>query len=143
MGLSAPTADFLDHIIALTERGGSHLFTCFDDPRIPANTNKLEGFFGHSKEFVRHVNGDASTTNSPIRNLGGSLLVTFFRSQSLPPLRAEDLTNDLDAYKKARAALEQEEAPARRRRSLVRHPQAHIDRLLAGYRRHLGLPSPP
>jgi hypothetical protein len=142
VGLSAASARFVDHVVAVAERGGSHLFACFEDPRIPPNTNRLEGFFGDSKEFARQVTGDASTSNTAIRNLGGPFLVAFSRARSSPPLVPDELTINLDAYTKARAYIAQEEAPARRRRSLVRHPKRHIKELLDGYRAHLCLPSP-
>ena len=62
-GLAAPTAAFVDDLIARTRRYGPHLFVCFDDARIPATTNALERFFGDAKRVVRHADGCGSTTN--------------------------------------------------------------------------------
>lgn len=132
-GLSAATAAFVEHLTNLTARWGRNLFHCFDNPRIPPTSNELEGFFGVSKRFIRQITGNSSTSNSLVQNLGESFLLTMFQVHHAP-LTLEETEVDLDALEEARAQLTREETPARRRRSLVRHPTRHIDDLLARWR---------
>lgn len=129
-GLGAATAAFVDHVVNVSERWGRNLFHCFDDPRIPPSSNQLEKFFGVSKHLVRQITGNSSTSNSLVQNLGESFLLTMFQV-SHAPLALDEASLDLEAHSSARAALAREEAPARRRRSLVRYPAQHVDGLLA------------
>ena len=76
-GLAAATGAFIDTLIERSQRYGAHLFVCFDDPRIPATTNALEGFFGRVKALQRRSLGAGSTTNSVVTNLGAELLVAY------------------------------------------------------------------
>jgi len=68
-GLAAPTGAFIDDLIKRYGRYGDHLFKCFDDDRIPSTSNDLEGFFGVSKQVLRHALGCGSTSNSVVSNL--------------------------------------------------------------------------
>jgi hypothetical protein len=91
-GLSAPTAQFLDHIQATTQRYGPHLFTCFDDPSIPATTNMLEGFNGQGKRIIRKAGGTKSTANSPVHNLDVEFLLALnqvHQARAAQPRRAK------------------------------------------------------
>jgi hypothetical protein len=90
VGLSGATAKFLDHIQATTQRYGPNLFTCFDDPRIPATTNLIEGFNGHGKRIIRKAVGTKSTANSLVHNLDVEFLLALnqvHRSQAGQPRR--------------------------------------------------------
>jgi len=130
------TGRFMQHIAALTQRYGKHLFVCFDDERIPATTNMLEGFFGRAKRLVRRAAGSGSTTNSVAHNLGQEFLVAFarFEKQTAQPDYVAQL--DVVRFRSARAQLAAAEAPASHRRSLVRNFERHLDNLRAGW----GLP---
>ena len=129
-GLSAPSATFVDHIVGMFGRYGEHLFVCFDDSRIPATTNGLEGFFGLGKRVVRKALGAGSTTNSVVTNLGAEVLM------ALHQVRARDNNTvfpppiDLHAYQTARAELDQHERPARLRRSWLRDQGTYLVSLL-------------
>jgi hypothetical protein len=130
LGLSARTAAFVDHLIEIAGRYGAHLFFCFDDPALPATTNQLEGFFGLCKRMARRALGTGSTTHSLVHNLDAEVLLAWHQVRAG---HADHLGEgiDLDAYRRARQALRQQEQPARQRRSFVRHLDHHLDHLLA------------
>ena len=73
-GLGAATGHFVDDLVRRYGRYGEHLFCCFDDPRFPATTDDLEGFFGSAKRFVRGAGGCGTTTNSVATTLGADAL---------------------------------------------------------------------
>jgi hypothetical protein len=127
VGLSAPTAAFIDHLVALSGRWGPHLFTCFDDPNLPPTTNQLEGGFGQFKRMLRRTLGAKSTTGSLATNLGAELLLAWHQVLS-GRAPAPDSPIDPIAHRKARAELNRLEQPARERRSWVRN----LGRRLAG-----------
>lgn len=129
-GLAAPTGAFIDDLIARTQRYRDHLFVCFDDSRIPATTNELEGFFGSIKATLRRTIGAKSTTNSVVANLGADLLITHHqlrRPDAMSSVRSPAATPL--QFSSAREKLTREEAPGVRRRSLVRHLKRHLQRL--------------
>jgi hypothetical protein len=127
VGLSAPTAAFVDHLIALTGRWGPHLFVCFDDPDLPPTTNQLEGCFGRFKSTLRRALGAKSTTSSLATNLGAELLVAWHQVRGgLSPGLEQSI--DPQAHREVRAELHRLEQPARERRSWVRN----LGRRLAG-----------
>jgi hypothetical protein len=132
-GLGAATRQFVDHIATLVERYGKHLFPCFDDSRIPPTTNGLEGFFGGGKRVIRRAGGCGSTTNSIAQNLGASFLLAVHGAAEAAARLRERPVN-LEAYRSARAALAEAEAPARRRRSYVRHLDDHLERLVSSWK---------
>jgi hypothetical protein len=138
-GLASPTRDLVEHIKSAAARAGLHLFYCFDDPRIPGTTNKLEGFFGWSKHFERQVTGNASTTNCLVQNLGADHIMTVFEVKNgTSNLKLETLQVDYEAFKKARAEIEAKEAPARQRRSFVRRTSDHVAGVVARFKELLG-----
>jgi hypothetical protein len=129
-GLGAPTGAFIDDLVARYGRYGEHLFKCFDDPRIPATTNDLEGFFGSAKQALRHTLGCGSTTNSVVTNLSDKVLVAFQHVRcpgALEELRR--MSFSAKDFRAARARLAAQEAPAIRQRSMVRHLGRHLSRL--------------
>ncbi len=129
-GLAAPTGVFIDDLIRRYRRYGRHLFICFDDPRIPATSNELEGFFGSSKQDLRRASGTGSTTNSVVANLGPDALLAFHQFQQpgamLPLVSSESSAPDFLA---ARSQLAAREQPMIRQRSMVRHLDRHLCRL--------------
>ena len=129
-GLSAKLARFADERVERVGRYGAHLYQCFDDARIPATTNGLEGYFGVGKRVVRKAVGAGSTTNSVVTNLGEEVLIALQQVQRAA--KGIEFTGPLDlpAYQKARADLEKMEQPARLRRSQAREPSKHIRNLL-------------
>lgn len=133
-GLGAPTGAFIDDLITRYGRYGAHLFKCFDDPRIPATTNDLERFFGCSKQTLRRALGCGSTTNSVLTNLGYEALAAYqyVRQSGMPSAIAVAACSPAD-FRKARTQLARKEAPAIRRRSLVRHLPRRLDELRAAW----------
>lgn len=120
-GLGAATGDFIDDLVRRYTRYGFHLFCCFDDPRIPATTNELEGFFGAAKSLVRGAAGCGSTTNSVVTNLGADALQAYHQvSQpgAISRIASADISGE--DFIRARARLSNVEAPATRQRSMVR-----------------------
>jgi hypothetical protein len=130
LGLNAKTASFVDHLVAIAGRYGTHLFHCFDDPDLPATTNQLEGFFGMSKQQARRALGAGSTTHSLVYNLGDEVLLAFHqvRAGHLDPL-AEPI--DPVAFRQTRQQLDDKELPARQRRSFVRYLGRHLSDILS------------
>jgi hypothetical protein len=133
VGLSAPTAALVDHLVALSGRWGSHLFTCFDDPDLPPPTNQLEGGFGQFKRMLRRALGAKSTTGSLATNLGAELLLAWHQVRSgLAPGSEQPV--DPQAHRRARAELARLEQPARERRSWVRNLGRRLASLLPRWR---------
>jgi hypothetical protein len=128
-GLGAADGHFVDHVVKLSRRYGSHLFVCFDDPRIPSTTDELEGFFGQFKSFVKRVTGRGSTANGLVQSLGDSLLRAFHDVKNRRILPG-DLPVDASAFRDARQEITKAEAPARRRRSLVRSLDRNLEHLV-------------
>lgn len=129
-GLGAATGHFVDDLVRRYSRYGEHLFHCFDDPRIPATTNELEGFFGSAKRLVRGAAGCGSTTNSVITNLGADVLRAFHQvCQPGAMVRIASADISREAFEQARARLADVEAPATRQRSMVRSLSNRLDRL--------------
>jgi hypothetical protein len=129
-GLGAPTGQFIDALTARYGRYGAHLFQCFDDPRIPATTNGLEGFFGQVKQGLRHALGCGATTNSVVTNLGAEALIAYQQvrcPRALERLRTPSCS--AQEFRAARARLAAKEAPAIRQRSMARHLGRHLCRL--------------
>jgi hypothetical protein len=127
-GLAAPTATFIDTILDRAKRYREHLFPCFDDARIPATTNALEGFFGRTKATMRRAAGAGSTTNNVVANLGAHVLIAYQllrRPDALATVR--DATPA--SFAAARRQLHRDEEPAVFRRSMVRHFHRHVERL--------------
>jgi len=129
-GLSAKTAEFVVHIVEIVGRYGEHLFTCFDEERIPATTNDLEGFFGISKRAFRKTLGTGSTTNCVVTNLGAEALMALQQMRKQNPSETFPGPINLSAYQKARAELDELERPARQRRSYLRDQGKHLVALL-------------
>jgi hypothetical protein len=132
-GLGAATGSFVDHLAALARRYGSHLFVCFDDPRIPPTTNELEGFFGEVKRHLRAATGAASTATSVAQNLGPEILVAYHSARTLGE-RLKHIEIDPAEYARARAQIEEMERPIRRRRSYVRHLEHNLERAFSRWR---------
>lgn len=129
-GLAAATGEFIDDLIRRAGRYGGHLFHCFDDPRIPANTNGLERFFGVSKRVLRKSLGGGSTTNSVVANLGAEPLLAFQQLRQPGAVRLLPAPGQSAAsFRAARSKIADIEAPAIRRRSMVRHLDVHLERL--------------
>lgn len=129
-GLGAATGHLVDHLVALTERYGSHLFVCFEDSRIPATTNALEGFFGRAKHLVRRATGSSSTAQSVAQNLGPDFLIALSEIEKCPRgLDATKIEPQLAGFLDARARLARAERPAARRRSLGRNFERRVEDL--------------
>lgn len=131
-GLAAATGHFIDGLIVRAGRYTAHLFYCFDDPRIPANTNGLERFFGTAKRILRHTLGCGSTTNTVVANLGAEPLLALQQLRAGGTLEIS-LQHAPAHFHTARRNLAGSEAPAIRRRSMVRHLGRHLDRLRANW----------
>ncbi len=133
VGLGAADGYFIDHVAGVAQRYGRNLFYCFDDERIPATTNSLEGFYGASKGQLRHALGAARTTNGVAQNLGADYLLAFARTRATSAADRKKAFAALTVtdYECARRRLEAAECPARTRRSRKRAPKRHLDELLA------------
>ena len=114
----------MDHLATLTARYGGHLFACFSDPRIPATTNGLEGFFGTAKRGERRALGRGSTTNSVVQNLGADYLMGVAWRQGFGPKTPwsdENLSFSASRFLRARQQFAEAERPAIHRRSVVQN----------------------
>ena len=132
-GLNASTAHFIDHLVAMADRWSPHLFTCYTDPRIPATTHSLEGFFGCTKYKLRKALGRGSTVGSMMHHLEFSLLPllpTAGQSPSSAGRPCSQMTFDPTTYRQARKSLDRQEQPAKLRRSSVRSLIDHLARLV-------------
>ena len=129
-GLGAATGRFVDGLKDRYSRYGEHLFQCFGDPRIPATTNKLEGFFGDAKRHVRGASGCGCTTNSLVTNLGADVLIGYHlikKSDAMEGIAHADIT--AEGFLEARRRLDAAEAPAIRQRSMVRSLDTRLEYL--------------
>ena len=132
-GLGATTGAFVDHVVGVAERYGRSLFHCFDDPLIPSTSNSLEGFFGVSKGQLRGALAAASTANGVAQNLGPDYLesLAFTRSHSHRDLLVALESVSAADYQAARDLVEENERPARLRRSRRRNSNRHLELWLA------------
>ena len=122
------TTDFIAGLLRRAARYSDHLFHCFEDARIPASTNGLERFFGVSKRILRHAVGCGSTTNTVVANLGAEPLLALQQMRQPSAMQVAPLHSPAD-FEQARRKIAVNEAPAIRRRSLVRHFDRHLHRL--------------
>jgi hypothetical protein len=133
-GLAAATGAFIDDLRERYLRYGEHLFHCFDDARIPATSNELEGFFGGSKQVLRSALGCGSTSNSVVSNLGAEALLAYHQIRqkgALEELERNPFT--AEEFLQARAKQSAQEKPMIRQRSMVRHLDRHLDRLTGAW----------
>jgi len=101
---SAPRqGDFSDDLLKRAARYDGHLFHCFDDPRIPANTNRVERFFGVSKQALRQSLGCGSTTNTVVANLAAEPLLAFQQRRQPGAMQALSPRNNLPRTSAQRA----------------------------------------
>lgn len=129
-GLAVTTAAFIDDLIERAARYGDHLFVCFDNPKIPATTNGLEGFFGRIKATLRRALGAGSTTNTVMSNLGAEVMLVYQYIRRPDALtRVRDPSATPADFSAARTRLDKEEAPGVRQRSIVRNFNRHLDRI--------------
>lgn len=129
-GLGAATGQFIDDLADRYTRYGAHLFCCFDDPRIPATTNELEGFFGAAKSLVRSAAGCGSTTNSIVTNLAADALNAYHQVNqpgAIARIASADISNE--DFLEARVRIADVEAPAIRQRSMVRSLRRRLKEL--------------
>jgi len=129
-GLGKATGEFIDGLVKRYGRYSHHLFQCFDDPRISATTNGLEGFFGLSKHTLRRSVGSGNTTNSVVGNLGAEALLAYHQMQQPGALtELENISPSPEQFRAARAKIASEEAPRVQQRSMVRNLKGHLKRL--------------
>jgi hypothetical protein len=123
---------FIENALNVTHRYAFGLFHCYDDLRIPQTTNSLEGTHGLGKRNLRRCGGRGSTANGPGTSCGAAYMMSVTLNACMPKA-------DLDArlarvpstdYDRARRALEQTRAPARRRRAMLRNPSRHLAGIL-------------
>lgn len=86
----------------------------------------LEGFFGRAKRPLRRACGAGSTANSVAQNLGADYLIAFALLESKPTRIADLDSGRLARFRDERARIADSEAPAVRRRSLVRRFHQHV-----------------
>ena len=133
-GLGKATGEFIDDLVKRYGRYNHHLFQCFDDPRIPATTNGLEGFFGLLKHTLRQAVGSGSTTNSVVSNLGAEALLAYHQMQQPGALtELANISPSPEEFRAARAKIALEEAPGVQQRSMVRNLIQHLKRLRRGW----------
>lgn len=129
-GIGKVTGEFIDDLVSRAGRYGDHLFKCFDDPRIPASTNELEGAFGAMKRTMRRSVGARSTTNSTMSNLGadGAVAHQYARQPGvLELMKNPDFS--VEQFQSARKEIARNEVPAICRRSLIRSLPKHARRI--------------
>ena len=117
----------------MAERYGTFIFTCFDHPLVPPDTNDLERYLGATKAQLRHALGTASTAGSVAQNLGADYAEAFATAWLKP---GEQLLQSLEPctetdYARARLEVRVAEQKATLRRSRRRDPERHLDALLA------------
>jgi hypothetical protein len=83
--------------------------------------NGLKGFFGGGKRVILRAGGCGSTTTSIAHNLGAPFLLRSTAQPKPPPGFASSPSPSNQSVQNALATLTSAEAPARRRRSYVRH----------------------
>ena len=133
-GLAAATAALVDDLVRRARRYGAHLFVCFDDPRIPATSNGIEGVFRDVKHTLRHSLGCGSTTNTVASNLGEHAIVAYqwIRQPGVLEHLRTSTASPAD-FRTVRMRLARDEAPGILQRSMVRHLDRHLDRLRLGW----------
>lgn len=134
-GRGAPRGKYIDGVVAISDRFWKGLFACYDHPRLPANNNSLERYFGEVRQHQRRVHGRKSTSGGPLEALAPLLLQAWDTLDREPNLLALLDGIPPDEVKRAQEVLAQFAEPARLKRSIARDPMTHLAKALAGVRR--------
>ncbi len=128
-GMGAYLRRFVEHAWKVTESYWAGLFHCYDDPRIPRTSNRIEGVFGKGKRILRACAGRKSTAVGP-GSTGGSffLFTVAFHDVATREEREELLKQySRQEYEVARARQKVIREPEARRRRYARNPDAVLD----------------
>lgn len=131
-GPGAATGVFIDELIAIAERWEPYLFHCFDDSRIPATTNELEGVFRDGKRLPRRTQGRSSTVGTVAQSLPEDFLLTlaFVRTTPRDELAARLASVSIPEFEKSRHRLNQNAIETTKDRSIQRNLDRHLSGLL-------------
>jgi len=123
-------ASFIHRLTAVSNRYWKGLFHCYDNSDIPRTDNALEQLFSLFKRYARKITGRKSTSGGPLESYA-ALVLEAWSTVRLRPEYA-DLVNKVprEALLVARAELETLAGPARKRRSIQRDPDRHLQELL-------------
>lgn len=128
-GLGAYLRRFIEHAWKVTESYWPGLFHCYDDPRIPQTSNRIEEVFGKGKRILRACSGRKSTAVGP-GSTGGSffLFTVAFHEMTTRQEREEFLKRySREEYEAARARQKVIREAEGRRRRYARNPDAVLD----------------
>jgi hypothetical protein len=123
-------ASFAQHVNAVSNRYWKGLFHCYDNKDIPRTDNALEQMFSLFKRHLRRITGRKSTAGGPLESLAAFVLEAWSTVRLRPQYAKLVHLVPPDKLLAARAKLEKIAGPARKRRSIQRDPDRHLQRVL-------------
>jgi hypothetical protein len=136
-GRGAYLRRFIEHVQKVTRSYAKGLFHCYNDPRIPQTTNKLEGLNGAGKRNLRRCSGRKSTANGPGSSSGPMYMFAVALHTFMPVADIDELLReaiDPERYRAARRLLDEVRSPQAQRRSMLRDPDRYLESILARWR---------
>ncbi len=136
-GRGAYLRRFVEHVQKVTRSYAKGLFHCYDDPRIPQTSNRLEALNGSGKHNLRRCAGRGSTANGPGSSYGRMYMFAVALHAYMPLAEINDLlfrALDPKEFLEARRLLNEVHAPAARRRSMLRNPDKYLAEILSRWR---------
>jgi hypothetical protein len=123
-------ASFIAHVLDKADRYWHGLFQCYDVPGLPCSNNGLEQMFNIFKRHERKVSGRKSTVGGPVETCAPFVLEAWSTLQHRP--RICEMFNQVSADKLAKglAELELLAGGAKKRRSIQRDPDRHLNSVL-------------
>ena len=126
----AKVVSFVQHVGAVSNRYWKGLFHCYDNKDIPRTDNALEQLFSLFKRHERKITGRKSTSGGPLESLAAFVLEAWSTVRIRP--QYAKLVHQVPPGRllEARAELEKVAWPAKKRRSIQRDPERHLQRVL-------------
>lgn len=120
---------FVEHAIKVTESYWPGLFHCYEDPRIPQTSNRIEGVFGKGKRLLRACGGRKSTAVGPGSTGGSFFLFTVAYHETASRKEREDLLKQYsrEGYQASRARQRVIRSPEAKRRQYARNPDGFLE----------------
>ncbi len=123
---------FVEHVTAVSARFWKGLFHCYEHSQLPSTNNAMEAFFGVLKRLSRKTTGRRSTSGGPLETCPEFFIEAFTLLRGCSRAEIIAMLGDIpdDEIQKAILQFEELAEPVREKRSIVRDPEAALEKLL-------------